>query len=204
MNIWRIPSAEEELPNKSAAVWSGFQNKLKSKLSSCKICKTRQLFLFKKEKWLWWGRAEGWEDLFWGCDPWNTNSLCGMVSRGEAAVQYVKCSAFSHIPLKHIPTHVLQSPLPNFYSSPSSASQSKYSDFALHEVFPLDSLVLHFWDILHLYLSGYKIIKIRQHIKQNKTKKFCVLNNWQNNFQRFVRSLLWSDLTELFCRAPRS
>lgn len=125
-----------------------------------------------------------------------------MVSRGKAAVQNVKCSAFSHIPLKHIPTRGLQSPLPNFHSSPSSASQAKYSDFALREVFPLDSLALHFWDIFHLCLSGYKITKIRHHIKERKTP--WVLNNWQSNFHRFVRSLLQSDLTGLNCRATKS
>lgn len=68
--------------------------------------------------------------------------------------------------------------------------------------FSICSSVLHFWDILHLNISGYKIIKIRHHIEEKKHP--CVLNNWQSNFYRFVRSLLQSDLTELFCRATKS
>lgn len=65
-----------------------FRTNSKVNFHHAKSAKTRQLFFFKKEKWLWWCRAEGWEDLFWECDPWNTNSLCGMVSRGKTAVQW--------------------------------------------------------------------------------------------------------------------
>lgn len=35
--------------------------------------------------------------------------------------------------------------------------------------FSICSSVLHFWDILHLNISGYKIIKIRHHIEEKKT-----------------------------------
>lgn len=40
---------KRELTNKSVAVWGDFQNRLESKLSLCRNCNTRQLFLFKKK-----------------------------------------------------------------------------------------------------------------------------------------------------------
>lgn len=157
MNKRRIRSAEGELTNKCVAVWGDFQNRLESKLSLCKTAIPDSFFFWKTMM------MQGWRMRImpflniWPMEP--NFPMCNGLQRKKftrvcevfcfyshssqtqhhTSSNHMYCSHHSRTSIRAL--HLL--PRPNILM---------WLHFALHEVFPLVSLVPRSLDIFHLYL----------------------------------------------------
>lgn len=179
MNKRRITSAEGELTNKCVAVWGNFQNRLESKLSLCKTAIPDSFFFWKTMM------MQGWRMRImpflniWPMEP--NFPMCNGLQRKKIhqsmwSVLLLFTFLSNTSPYIQQP-YVLQSSLTNFYSSPSSASQTKYSDviaFCFAWSFSTCQLSTAFFGYFPFIscLSGYQIMKTRHHIKERKILYF--------------------------------